>query len=167
MKRRNFLIFGSVLGLSSAIMAKNHKSKLSKPLKRAEKTIYAVQDHLFPEGSEIPSAKSMQATQFLLETVSHATFDKDIRAFIIEGAEELESRENGKFIHLSKKEKESALRAYEETQYGNNWLSRILTLTMEGIFSDPIYGANIKEAGWASLDSYGGLPRPTTRYIKL
>jgi len=81
--------------------------------------------------------------------------------------EELESREEGKFIDLSEKEKERALRSYEETHYGSNWLSRIMTLTMEGMFSDPIYGSNVKEAGWKALGSYGGLPRPTTRYIKL
>ncbi len=123
--------------------------------------------HLFPERSKIPSARSMNVTQFLLETITHPSYDKDIRLFVIEGAEELESREEGKFTAFSEKEKERALRAYEETHYGSNWLSRIMTLTMEGMFSDPIYGSNVKEAGWKALGSYGGLPRPTTRYIKL
>jgi hypothetical protein len=103
----------------------------------------------------------------LLETIIHSSYDKDIRQFVIEGAEELENREEGKFTALSEKEKERALRAYEETRYGSNWLSRIMTLTMEGMFSDPIYGSNVKEAGWKALGAYGGLPRPTTRYIKL
>ena len=67
---------------------------------------------------------------------------------------------------MSEKEKERALRAYEQTNYGSSWLGRIMTLTMEGIFSDPIYGSNVKEAGWKSLGTYGGLPRPKTRYIE-
>ncbi len=167
MKRRKFLIFSSVLGLSSTLMAKNNPVIFSKSLKNVEKTIYAVQDHLFPSGSKIPSAKAMHVTQFLLETITHSSFDKDIRTFVIEGAEELESREEGKFTSLSQKEKEHALRAYEETHYGNNWLSRIMSLTMEGMFSDPIYSSNVKEAGWKALGSYGGVPRPTTRYIAL
>ena len=168
MKRRNFLILGSVFGLSSTLMGKNNNNVIfSKSLKNVEKTIQSVQQHLFPEGSQIPSARSMNVTQFLLETITHPSYDKDIRVFVIEGAEELESREEGKFISLSNEEKERALRAYEETHYGSNWLSRIMTLTMEGMFSDPIYGSNVKEAGWKALGSYGGLPRPTTRYIKL
>jgi len=167
MKRRKFLILGSVLGLSSSLMGKNNSIVFSKSLKSAEKTIQSVQQHLFPEGSQIPSARSMNVTQFLLETITHASYDKDIRVFVIEGAEELESREEGKFTSLSNEEKERALRAYEETHYGSNWLSRIMTLTMEGMFSDPIYGSNVKEAGWKALHAYGGVPRPTTRYIKL
>lgn len=167
MKRRNFLILGSVFGLSSSLLGKKNSVVFSKSLKNVEKTIQSVQEHLFPEGSQIPSARSMNVTQFLLETITHPSFDKDIRLFVIEGAEELESREEGKFTVLSEKEKERALRSYEETHYGSNWLSRIITLTMEGMFSDPIYGSNVKEAGWKALGSYGGLPRPTTRYIKL
>ncbi|WP_415406832.1 gluconate 2-dehydrogenase subunit 3 family protein [Sulfurovum sp. CS9] len=167
MKRRKFLILSSVLGLSSSLLGKNNSIVFSKSLKRVEKTIQSVQQHLFPEGSQIPSARSMNVTQFLLETITHPSYDKDIRLFVIEGAEELESREEGKFTAFSEKEKERALRAYEETHYGSNWLSRIMTLTMEGMFSDPIYGSNVKEAGWKALGSYGGLPRPTTRYIKL
>ena len=167
MKRRKFLILGSVFGLSSSLMGKNNNIVFSKSLKSVEKTIQSVQQHLFPEGSQIPSAKSMNVTRFLLETITHPSYDKDIRLFVIEGAEELESREEGKFTAFSEQEKERALRAYEETHYGSNWLSRIMTLTMEGIFSDPIYGSNLKEAGWKALGSYGGLPRPTTRYIKL
>ncbi len=168
MKRRNFLILGSVLGLSSSLMGKNNNNVVfSKSLRSVEKTIQSVQQHLFPEGSKIPSAQSMNVTQFLLETITHPTYDKDIRVFVIEGAEELESREKGKFTSLSNEEKERALRAYEKTHYGSNWLSRIMTLTMEGMFSDPIYGSNVKEAGWQALGSYGGVPRPTTRYIKL
>jgi hypothetical protein len=156
MKRRNFLILGSVLGLSSSLMGKNNNIVFSKSLKSVEKTIQSVQQHLFPERSKIPSARSMNVTQFLLETITHPSYDKDIRLFVIEGAEELESREEGKFTAFSEKEKERALRSYEETHYGSNWLSRIMTLTMEGMFSDPIYGSNVKEAGWKALGSYGG-----------
>jgi hypothetical protein len=167
MKRRKFLILGSVFGLSSSLISKDNNIVFSESLKRIEKTIASVQQHLFPEGSQIPSAQSMNATQFLLETITHPTYDKDIRTFVIEGAEELERREKGKFTFLSEVEKEQALRAYEETSYGSSWLGRIMTLTMEGMFSDPVYGANVKEEGWKSLHAYGGLPRPTTRYIKL
>ncbi len=95
---------------------------------------------MFPEDSKLPSAASMHVTQFVFETITHKSYDRDIRAFVIEGAKELKKREKGQFVSMSEKEKENALRAYEETNYGSNWLSRILTLTMEGLFCDPIYG---------------------------
>jgi len=166
MKRRRFLILGSVLGLSPYMQAKE-VSDFEKRFKKVAPTLSAVQEHLFPEGSKIPSAKSMNVTQFLFETMMHKSFDKDIKAFVLEGAKELENREKGRFISMTDQEKEKALRAYEETHYGRNWLSRIMTLTMEGLFSDPIYGSNIQEAGWQAISSYGGFPRPTTRYMEL
>jgi len=166
MKRRKFLILGSALGLSPYIKAKEI-SDFEKKFKKLEPILSVVQEHLFPEGSKIPSARSMNATQFLFETMMHKSFDKDIKAFVLEGAKELEKREKGRFMFMTVEDKEKALRAYEETNYGSNWLSRIMTLTMEGLFSDPIYGSNIKEAGWQAISSYGGFPRPKTRYMEL
>jgi hypothetical protein len=95
----------------------------------------------------------------------HKSFDKDIKVFVLEGAQELIAREKGRFPFLSKVEKEKALRAYEKTNYGSSWLSRIMTITMEGMFSDPIYGSNMKERGWKALNAYGGFPRPKTKYL--
>jgi hypothetical protein len=166
MQRRKFLILSSLLGLSPYIQAKELNT-FEKDFKEVEPTIAAVQAHLFPEGSKIPAAASMNVTQFLFETLIHKSYDKDIRAFVIEGAQELKSRDKGRFTTMSHEDKEIALRAYEETNYGSNWLARIMTLTMEGIFSDPIYGSNIKEAGWKALNAFGGHPRPKTRYIAL
>lgn len=171
-KRRQFLVFSSLLGLSPYIEAKE-MSTFESSFKSVEPTIAAVQEHLFPEGSQIPSARSMHAIQFLFETVDHKSYDRDIRAFVIEGAQELEKRvkldkrTEGRFVLLSSADKEKALRAYEETNYGSNWLSRIMTLTMEGLFCDPLYGSNVKEAGWKALNAYGASPRPKTRYIEL
>ena len=163
-KRRKFLILGSLLGLSSYVQGKE-TSTFEKEFKAIEATLFAVQQHLFPEGSKLPSAASMNVTQFVFETITHKSYDRDIKAFVLEGAKELNKREKGRFVSMNAEEKEKALRAYEETNYGSNWLSRILTLTMEGIFSDPIYGSNIKEAGWKSLGAYGGFPRPKAKYM--
>jgi len=166
MKRRNFLILGSLFGLSSHLSGK--RSLLpSRQQKETEATIQAVQEHLFPEGNTIPSAKSMQLTQFLFETIGDQSYDRDIRAFVIEGAKELQIREKGRFPSLSMSQKEKALRAYEKTEYGKSWIERIMTLSMEGLFSDPVYGSNIQESGWKALRAYGGQPRPRTRYIAL
>ena len=165
-KRREFLLWGSVLGIAPYLHAKS-PGRFEKAFRKIEPTIEAVQQHMFPEGSKLPSAKAMKATQFLFETVSHPSFDRDIRAFVLEGAEELSVREKGRFVSMSHQEKEKALRAYEETRYGSAWLSRIMTLTMEGMFSDPVYGSNVRESGWKAIGAYGGLPRPATRYIAL
>ncbi len=171
MKRRNFLILGSVLSFAPCLNAKESNSleqrSFDKQFRKVEKLIAAVQGHMFPEGSKIPSAGSMDVNTFLFETITHESYDRDIRAFILGGAEELDVRTKGRFLSMSAKEKEKALRAYENTGYGSNWLSRIMTVTMEGLFSAPVYGSNKKEAGWKALNAYGGMPRPKTRYVAL
>jgi len=164
-KRRSFLILGSLLGLSTYINAKEVTS-FDKAFQEVEATIAAVQEHMFPAGSKLPSATSMHVTQFLFETITHKSFDRDIKAYVLEGAQELVSREKGRFTFMTSIDKEKALRAYEETNYGSSWLSRIMTITMEGMFSDPIYGSNVKEGGWKALGSYGGFPRPQTKYLE-
>jgi hypothetical protein len=164
LKRRQFLIFGSILGLSPYIEAKEIRT-FEKEFDKVKQTISAVQAHMFPSHSKLPSASSMHVTTFLFDTIKHKSYDRDIRAFVIEGAKELQSREKGRFFAMTEKEKERALRAYEETEYGSTWLSRIMTLTMEGMFCDPIYGSNVQEVGWKTLGSFGGQPRPKKRYL--
>ena len=164
MKRRNFLIFGSIVGLSPYMKAKE-VSTFQKDFQKVEPLIKAVQEHMFPQQSQIPSASTTKAIKFLSQSIVHKSYDNDIRMFVLEGAQELNKREQGTFISMSKIQKEKALRAYEETNYGSAWLSRIMTLTMEAMFSDPIYGSNVDEAGWKALNAFGGQPRPQTRYL--
>jgi hypothetical protein len=165
MTRRNILILASLFGLSSYLQGKSKPAPI-KSIKEVENIIQAVQEHLFPVGNKIPSAKEMRSIIFLFDTINHKSYDKDIRQFVIEGAKEFDTFSKGKFVKLSKKQKEKKLREFENTNYGSSWISRIMTLTMEGLFSDPIYGSNINEAGWKALAAYGGVPRPNTRYIK-
>ena len=84
---------------------------------------------------------------------------------MIDGAKELELQEKGKFTQLSFEAKEKALRKFERWHYGKSWLSRMMTLSMEGLFCDPIYTRDRKEESWNSLSSFGGFPRPSSRYI--
>ena len=164
MKRRDFLVFGTGVALSSCLHAEA-LNRLEKEYAEVEGVIAAVQAHMFPPGAVLPSAEEMQLSIFVLQTIAHKSFDRDIRRFVIEGARELEQREKGKFLSSSSVQKEEALRQYEACEYGRSWLSRILTLSMEGLFSDPIYGANIREKGWKALGVQGGLPGAQKRYI--
>ena len=164
LKRRSFLIFTSILGLSSYLNA-GKNSKFDMEFKKVKLTIASVQEHMFPKGGLLPYAKDIKATQFLYETINHKSYDRDIKQFIIDGANEFIRREGRGFASMTESEKEKALRSYEESKRGQMWLNWIMTLTMEAMFSDPIYGSNIKEIGWSAIDSYGGYPRANKRYI--
>jgi len=165
-QRRAFLILGSIVGVSPYLHAETATAQ-QKAFRQVSSLIEAVQAHMFPEGGILPSARAMHTIRFTEETIFHPAYDRDIRAFVIEGAQELSEREKEKFLSYTPQQKEEALRRYEQTNYGSNWLSRIMTLTMEALFSDPVYGSNINASGWKALHTKGGEPRPETRYIQL
>ncbi|SFV58714.1 Tat (Twin-arginine translocation) pathway signal sequence domain protein [hydrothermal vent metagenome] len=165
MQRRFFLSMCGV-GATTMLMATERVSRDVLP-KDISDVIRKVQRHMFPPDSLLPSADSSQITLFLEETLSHQTFDRDIRRFVINGAKELQEREGGRFLTYGDAQIEKALRSYEESSYGSNWLDRIMILSLEGLLSDPIYGGNAKESGWKALSTRGGDPRPTTRYAGL
>ncbi len=165
MNRRWFLGVCAIGSVSAACASgKKPKADLSNEV---YSVIAAVQQHMFPDGSSIPSAMAFRATQFTAETIMHPTYDKDIRKFVIEGAEELQSREKHQFLNYDTRQREKALRAYEETGYGSGWLDRMMLLSLEGLLSDPLYRGNSRELGWKSLQTKGGDPRPTSRYVQL
>ena len=161
--RRTFLSTATVVGFSIA----RDNIKLHKLPLDLYKTIQKVQNHLFPTNSTLPSAKLFGATDFLEATIYHSSYDRDIRAFILNGAKELRDREKNLFLDYGEAKTEKALRNFEEASMGSGWLNRIIILCLEALLSDPIYGGNFKELGWRVLETTGGTPRPTTRYIKL
>jgi len=164
LKRRNFIMATVGFGLSPYLQAKTTKP-FEKKFIKVKALIASVQAHMFPNKSMLPSAVAMKSVDFLFETINHPSYDKDIRAFVVEGAEEFARLTHGKFLAMTHTEKEKALRDYEESSYGSSWLSRIMTLTMEGMFGNPIYGSNTNELGWKALGAFGGQPRPKKRYL--
>jgi gluconate 2-dehydrogenase gamma chain len=67
------------------------------------------------------------------------------------------------FDRLSAKDREETLKTLEQGKAelaafdGKQFFEALHTITMEGFFSDPIYGGNRNKAGW-KLVGYPGLP---------
>ena len=161
MKRRKFLILGSLLGVPSWGVSR----AISPFNMEITELIGAVQEHLFPEGSQVPSAKSMDAIGYLVKAITHKSYNKEQRNHLVVGAQKLAKQTEKKFMLLSSHEKENVLRRYAMSKEGHDWLQQILFLTMEALFSDPLYGSNIQASGWKALHTQGGSPRPKKRYI--
>jgi hypothetical protein len=163
-KRRFFLWLGAILPLASSLNAKE-PIPWHKEFEQLQPLIEAVQQHLFPSNGTLPSAKEMKSGAFLFDTMAHSSFDRDIRAFVLEGAKEFETQTKGSFIAMSHDAKEEALRAYEKRRDGKAWISRLMIITIEGLLGDPIYGSNIDQKGWKALGVTPNLPQPKERYL--
>ena len=134
------------------------------------RSIAAAQEHLWPSGSEAPSAVQIGATGYLYRTMRHSSFDFEIRDFIFLGvrwAEREAMNVYGRgFAALSAEERERVFRILQnEYERGEAWLSTLLSYTLEALLSDPIYGGNRDEAGWKWLHHVPGSPRPQKRFV--
>jgi gluconate 2-dehydrogenase gamma chain len=132
---------------------------------KQKKTLSAVQQHLFPRGIESPGALDINALAYLQFVISYPGFEADSRDFIVRGLQYLHEASMEKFNlvfdTLSFKQKESLLRYLaDQTRWGKNWLSLLLTYIIEALLSDPVYGGNPDGIGWQWLEHQAGFPRP-------
>ncbi|MFT6193723.1 MAG: hypothetical protein ACJASU_000619 [Cognaticolwellia sp.] len=136
-------------------------------------TLEAVLTHLLPESPTGPSAKEIQATQYLYNVVFQQPTDSDEIEFIYKGVGWLNGFSNSElqknFVLLSFDEKEKILRAISRSRAGENWLSNLVSYIFEAMLTPPSYGGNPNGIGWQWLDHQAGFPLPQAgqRYYEL
>lgn len=160
MKRRNFIKFATISAImlsTSTVVArtfpKNHLEVLEEVL-----------EIVFPKTSTMPSAKEFKALNYLVQNISHKTFDNDDKVLITDGTKDFLSA-FPEFLTLNKKEKnELIFSVIKENDYAKSWVSKIAYYGIEALFSDPIYGGNFEQIGWKSINHNIGYPRPIKTY---
>lgn len=119
---------------------------------------------LFPDDGNGPSIESLNTLNYILWVLKDAGANPTHQTYLIEGidwADEIAIEKSGKkYSELDQAERERAIHYYTETDYGKEWCSIMMTLILESLLLDPIYGANINEAGWKWLDHTPGFPQP-------
>jgi gluconate 2-dehydrogenase gamma chain len=136
-------------------------------------TLDAVLAHLLPASPTGPSAKEIQATQYLYNVVYQQPTDNAEIEFIYKGVGWLngfsQSQLQKNFIALTLEEKEKILRAISNSKAGENWLSNLVSYIFEAMLSPPSYGGNPNGIGWQWLDHQAGFPLPPMgkRYYEL
>jgi len=126
------------------------------------KIIKGVQEHFFPKSRRFAGADEFGATAYLKFVSKDDSFKRDDLDFLLHGAKKLSL--NGFKNSLSYTEKEEILRDFEKSNFGENWLSLLLTYSLEALFSDPIYGGNSKGIGWKNFNHNTGEPRPKVHF---
>ena len=133
-------------------------------------TFAAVQDILFPADGNGPSARDIQATQYLQMVLQTPDVDAEERKFIAEGVAWLDqyAQEKNKspFLSLTAQQKDAVLVAIAASTAGDRWLGALLTYIVEALLCDPVYGGNPQGIGWQWLQHQPGFPRPPQPYYK-
>ncbi len=160
MKRRNFIKFATI----SAIMLSTPTVIARTFPKNHLEVLDEVLEIVFPKTSTMPSAKEFKALNYLVQNISHKTFDNDDKVLITDGTKDFLSA-FPEFLTLNKKEKnELIFSVIKENDYAKSWVSKIAYYGIEALFSDPIYGGNFEQIGWKSINHNIGYPRPIKTY---
>lgn len=136
-------------------------------------TFAAVQQQLFPDDGNGPSASDINAglyLKFVLEAPDTEDTDKKFLHDGIQWLNALTDKDFGQpFVNLSLSKQAEALSKIASSQAGERWLSQLILYLIEALLSDPVYGGNPNSIGWKWLEHQPGFPRPSRdkRYIKL
>lgn len=160
MKRRTFIKFTTVwaLLLSSNIVIARIISKNNLII------LDEILNIIFPKTSTMPSAREFKALNYLVQNISHKTFDDDDKVLIVDGTKDfIESFPD--FLNLKEDEKKELIfRIIKSSSYAKSWISKLTYYGVEAMFSDPIYGGNFEQIGWNSVKHNIGYPRPLKTY---
>lgn len=168
--RRTFLItvsaFAGGYGLSQVLPELLQMIGNTGPLTtEQEKSLQAVQRHLFPATENAPGADDIHALHYLKLVLIDPALDPRDQEFIINGVAWLEEEclktFSSTFTELESGRKEGMLRQIEKESWGERWLSHLLKYIFEALLTDPVYGGNPDGIGWEWLTHKPGLPRPT------
>ena len=89
--------------------------------------------------------------------------------YIINGFKKLNkaSKEqfNKRFIKLNRNKQEELIGRISLMDWGQSWLSKMLTLIFESMFANPNYGSNPEGIGWKWLNHQAGWPQPEQKQI--
>jgi gluconate 2-dehydrogenase gamma chain len=130
----------------------------------------AVHDILFPADGNGPSARDIQATQYLQLLLQTPDFDAQERKFMLEGVAWLDQyaqeQHKSAFLALTAPQRDAVLRAIAVSSAGDRWLNGLLNYVLEALLCDPVYGGNPQGVGWQWLQHQPGFPRPTQPYFQ-
>ena len=162
MKRREFIVASSILGVYGTLNSK----EIQDDNILSWLVIDEVFDILFPKTDFMASAKEFNATVYLQINSKHKTFDKDDIVYILQGALDFHDA-FPQFLKSNLKEKNKIIEETNESDYGQSWLTKLVYYGIEAMLSDPIYGGNVNNIAWKSLNHQTGIPQPKQKYAKV
>ncbi len=111
-----------------------------------------------------PDIYDIKVEKHLNNYLTDPLIDPDEQQFIINGIgwirETAQEKFENDFLLLSRKQQEKLIKFILSKPWGENWVSKLLTILFEAMLLDPVYGINTHEIGWRFLHHVPGKPRP-------
>ena len=136
---------------------------------KQNKILFEVQNILFPNDGNGPSAKDIKALEYLQWVILDSRMDPSEVEYLLNGIRWLEESSgeiySNPFLKLSDENMSYLIAKVSKENWGESWLSVVLTLIFEALLSDPQYGGNTDSMGWKWLNHNPGNPRPTEELL--
>ena len=175
LSRRKFLKGMALAGIASQVQflgscwGEEDKTNQIILSQNSEKTLAAIQQILFPNDGFGPDAKAIHALKYFKWVLTDKQMDEEDKKFILNGIEwtsELTQKEHSKYyFELNTKEQKMMVIKMSNLDWGETWLSIIMTFILEALLSNPLYGGNPNEEGWKWLNHYQSGPQPTKELL--
>jgi len=128
-----------------------------------------VQDILLPKDELGPGALDLKSDIYLIWVLNDNRLDPWDNEYIIKGFKKLNNASKDqfskRFTKLSRKNQEELIERVSLMDWGQSWLSKMLTLIFESMFANPNYGSNPEGIGWKWLNHQAGWPQPKQEQI--
>ena len=131
-------------------------------------TVEAMAERIFPRDENGPGATDAHVVVYIDRSLAtHYEEEKEIYDHGIEWLDQFSTATQGKpFVELTSDLQDAVLSAMDNRQTPPEWptdadmtsrtfLRHVIGHTMEGMFTDPIYGGNYNEIGWKLLNFPG------------
>ncbi len=140
------------------------KSKEGILSRRQELIIKTLIEFLYPSDDFGPDATIVKTYEYFVWIISDNYIDPEENSYLINGIkwiDETAIEEYGKhFEELKARKKYDLFIGIINKEWGENYFSKVLTVIIESMFADPIYGSNPNGIVWQWLHHNPGQPRP-------
>lgn len=121
-------------------------------------------DILFPKTSFAPSATELKSDIYYLWILNDSRLKVTKRTFLVNNFLKFQQfcieKYGKKFSSLDFIAQKEIVSIVNSTNWGETYLSRLMTIILESMFANPIYGSNPEKIGWKWLNYRGGFPEP-------
>ena len=119
---------------------------------------------LWPDDKSGPNIKEIRVFEYLIWMLNDKNIDPEENQYTINGLNWVDETAMEKyqkhFEKLSKREKYRLLHKISNLEWGESWLSKMLSIIIEAMFADPVYGSNPDGIVWKWFHHDPGQPRP-------
>ena len=140
---------------------------------REIKLFNSVLEFLWPDDGNGPSISEARVSEYILMNISGENFDADQKQYFKDGLRWIDETSVEEFgVNYEKLQAQKVNELFElvaSTDWGNSWYSNLISMILEAVLADPVYGSNPEGNSYIWLEHDPGNPRPNenTKYQQL